>query len=174
VESGQLGLARTQLPGTRGDHWSHTQSDPMILFVAVNLKQVSVLGRNFPWQKPAICPCCKQSHLWGHGFADTYFAGYPAALPMRRYLCPACGCVIKCRPQGYFARFQTATATIRSQLGKRIETGRWPRCASRGRHWMAALKRKTLAHLGLDWLRCLVPAFDRLLHLGIVPVSRSF
>jgi hypothetical protein len=146
----------------------------MILFVAVDLKQVSVLGRNFPWQKPAICPCCKQSHLWGHGFADTYFEGYPAALPMRRYRCPACGGVIKCRPQGYFARFQTATATIRSHLAKRIATGRWLCRASRGRHWLAALRRKALAHLGLDWLRGLIPAFDRLLHLRIVPVSRSF
>lgn len=174
MESGQLGLARTQLPGTRGDQWSHTQSDSMILFVAVDLKQVSVLGRNFSWQKPAICPCCEQSHLWGHGFADTYFEGYPAALPMRRYRCPACGCVIKCRPQGYFARFQTAAATIRSHLAKRIATGRWPCRASRQRHWLAALRRKALAHLGLDWLRRLVPAFDRLLHLHIVPVSRSF
>jgi hypothetical protein len=146
----------------------------MILFVAVDLKQVSVLGRNFSWQKPAICPCCRQSHLWGHGFADTYFEGYPAALPMRRYRCPACGCVIKCRPQGYFARFQTATATIRSHLAKRIATGRWPCRASRQRHWLAALKRKALAYLGLDWLRSLVPAFDRLLQLHIVPVSRSF
>jgi hypothetical protein len=39
---------------------------------------------------------------------------------------------------------------------------------------MTALKRKALAHLGLDWLTRLVPAFDRLLHLGIVAVSRSF
>jgi hypothetical protein len=146
----------------------------MILFVAVDLKQVSVLGRKFFWQKPPICPCCKQSHLWGHGFADTYFDGYPAALPMRRYRCPACGCVIKCRPQGYFARFQTAAASIRSHLARKIATGRWPCRASRGRHWLAALRRKALAHLGLDWLRRLVPAFDRLLHLGIVPVSRSF
>jgi len=145
----------------------------MILFVAVDLKQISVLGRNFPWQKPEICPCCKQSHLWGHGFADTYFEGYPAALPMRRFLCPACGCVIKCRPRGYFSRFQTAIDTIRSQLGKRIVTGRWPCRASRGRHWLAALRRKALAHLGLDWIGRLVSAFDRLLKLHIVPVSRS-
>jgi hypothetical protein len=82
--------------------------------------------------------------------------------------------VIKCRPQGYFARFQSAMTTIRSHLEKRIATGRWPCRASRGRHWLAALKRKALAHLGLDWLRSLLPAFDRLLHHGIVPVSRSF
>lgn len=47
----------------------------MILLVAVDLMQVSALGRNFPWKKAMLCPCCGQSHLWGHGFSDTYFEG---------------------------------------------------------------------------------------------------
>jgi hypothetical protein len=167
-------LAEPNCPKNVGAKSPLTQSDSMILFVAVDLKQVSALGRNFPWKKPVLCPCCEQSHLWGHGFSDTYFQGYPAALPMKRFLCPACGGVIKCRPKGYFSRFQTAIDTIKSHLIKRINTGRWQCNSSRGRYWLAALKRKTLAHLGLDWLKCLPQAFDRLCKLRIVPVSMSF
>jgi len=148
----------------------------MILFVAVDLKQVSALGRKFIWQKPDLCPCCRQSHLWGHGFCDTYFEGFATALPMRRFFCPACRCVIKCRPQGYFSRFQTAIGAIKSHLVARLDTGRWPvsLSSSRGRYWLVALKAKTLVYLGLDWIKRLAEAFDRLCRLNIVPVSVSF
>jgi hypothetical protein len=155
---------------------SPKQSDSMILFVAVDLKQVSALGRKYPWKKPELCPCCKQSHLWGHGYSDTYFEDYPAALSMKRFLCPACGGVIKCRPKGYFSRFQTSIDAIKSHLERRIDTGHWPSpsICSRGRYWLAALKRQSLVHLGLNWLNRLVQAFDRLCRLHIVPVSMSF
>jgi hypothetical protein len=147
----------------------------MILFVAVNLKRLSVLGRKYRWRRPALCPGCRQSHLWGHGYVDGYFQGFAHALALRRYVCPGCGCVIKLRPKGYFARFQTAIGTIRAALGQRVATGRWPAgCAARGRHWLAALKRQALVHLGQHWLQQLAAAFDRLRRMGVVPVSRSF
>jgi len=144
----------------------------MILSVDVDLKKLFLLGRNFPWKKPAICPCCRQSHLWGHGFSATLFEGYPAALPMRRFLCPLCGCVIKCRPRGYFRRFQSTIAAIKSRLARRIEIGRWPSPdhGARGRHWLCSLKRKVLVYLGLQWRKCLIAGFDRLWQLAIVPV----
>jgi hypothetical protein len=159
-----------------GSLWTPNKADSMILFVAVDLKQVSALGRKFIWQKPDLCPCCRQSHLWGHGFSDTYFEGFTSALPMRRFFCPACRCVIKCRPKGYFSRFQTAIDTIKSHLVARLDTGRWPvsLAGNRGRYWLAALKAKTLAYLGLDWIKRLGQAFDRLCRLNIVPVSMSF
>ena len=145
-------------------------------FVGVDLKQVSALGRKFVWLKPDLCPCCRQSHLWGHGFCDTYFDGFTTALPMRRFICPACRCVIKCRPKGYFSRFQTAIGTIKSHLANRIARGRWPPTSvpARGRYWLAALKAKTLVYLGLDWMNRLDEAFDLLCRLNIVPVSVSF
>jgi len=151
-------------------------SEAMILFVDVDLKKLFLLGRNFSWKKPAICPHCRQSHLWGHGFCDTLFEGYPAALPLRRFLCPLCGCVIKCRPKGYFSRFQSCIDTIKSRLTQRIATGRWPSAGhgARGRHWLCALKRKVLVYLGLQWRRCLIAGFDRLWQLAIVPVSAAF
>jgi hypothetical protein len=152
------------------------QGDSMILFVAVDLNQLIALGRNFPWKKPSECPSCQRSHLWGHGFSDTYLEGYPAALPMRRFICPLCRCVIKCRPKGFFTRIQTPIDTIRSHLKKRINTGSWPAqfSGARGRYWLSALKRQVLAHLGLDWISRLIDGFDRLCNFGIVPVSLSF
>lgn len=45
MESGQLDFAEPNCRNTRAD-WAHTQSDSIILFVALELKQVSVLGRN--------------------------------------------------------------------------------------------------------------------------------
>lgn len=143
----------------------------MILFIDVDLKEVSLLGKKFPWQKPAVCPRCLKSHVWGHGFSDTFFDGFLNALLMKRFRCPACGCVMKCRPSSHFTRIQTAIDTIRSYLAGRIETGRWPGMSERGRHWLSALKHQSLARLGLSWRNRLIEAFDRLCSFGIVPVS---
>ena len=167
-----MGFRRTQLPKTGGCEAPHS-SDSMILFVDVDLKEVSLLGKKFPWQKPAMCPRCLQHHVWGHGFSDTFFDGFLKALLMRRFRCPVCGCVIKCRPRSYFPRIQTAIDTIRSHLSGRIETGRWPGSRDRGRHWLSALRRQALARLGLAWRNRLLEAFDLLCRLGIVPVSRT-
>jgi hypothetical protein len=145
----------------------------MILFVDLDLKEVNLLGKKFSWQKPSVCPRCLRSHVWGHGFTGTFFDGFLNALLMRRFRCPACGCVIKCRPRSHFTRIQTAIDTIRSYLAGRIETGRWAGMSERGRHWLSALKRQSLARLGLLWRNRLLEAFDRLCGLGIVPVSRS-
>lgn len=168
-----MDFRRIQPPETRGLE-GPTKSDSMILFVEVNLKEVSLLGIKFPWQKPEMCPRCLRSHVWGHGFTGTFFDGFLNALLMRRFRCPACGCVIKCRPRSHFTRIQTAIETIRSYLAGRIQTGRWPGSPERGRHWLRALKGQTLARLGLLWRNRLLEAFDRLCGLGIVPVSRSF
>lgn len=168
----QLGSAKTQLPKTRGCE-APNASDSMILFVDVDLKKVSRLGKKFSWQKPEICPCCLKSHVWGHGFSNTFFDGFFKALLMRRFRCPACGCVMKCRPKSHFARIQTAIETIRSYLAGRIESGLWPGSPERGRHWLSALKRQVLARLGLSWRNRLIEAFDLLCRLGVVPISRS-
>ena len=150
------------------------KSDSMILFVDVNLKEVNRLGKRYSWKKPAVCPRCLQSHVWGHGYTGTFFDGFFNALLMKRFRCPACGCVIKCRPKSHFTRIQTAIGAIRSYLVARVETGRWPGSAQRGRYWLGSLKRQVLAHLGLTWRNRLLEAFDLLWASGIVPVSRSF
>jgi hypothetical protein len=44
---------------------------------------------------------------------------------------------------------------------------------SRARNWLRALKRQSLAVLGVPALADLIAAFDRLVNLGRVPVSRA-
>jgi len=94
---------------------------------------------------------------------------------MRRYRCPKCGCIIRLRPEGYFARHQSDTATIRGALSQQLATGCWPSgcVANRARHWLEALKRNALALLGLPAKADLMTAFDRLVSMGRVPVSRA-
>jgi hypothetical protein len=40
------------------------------------------------------------------------------------------------------------------------------------RHWLANLKRHALAHLTASWKEGLIAAYDRLLDMRFVPVSR--
>ena len=147
----------------------------MILPVSVNLKEIEEKGRNYPWVRPEICLCCRQSHVWGHGFVKSLFDGYAKALLLRRYRCPGCGGVIKLRPKEYFRRFQATIQSIRSHILIRLQAGRWPRglSSARCRHWLRALRRQVVAYLGIGWLSRLPEAFDQLVSLGEVPVSRS-
>ena len=147
----------------------------MILFVDVILKQIFTMGKDFPWTRPETCPCCGNWKVWGHGFVSTIFQGFDTPLLLKRYRCPACGCVVILRPSSHFSRFQSSKHTIRSAIVHRINTGRWPpgSARSRQRHWLCNLKRQLKAHLTEKWKDGLVAAFDYLLTLGRTPVSRS-
>jgi hypothetical protein len=145
----------------------------MILSVHVKLNQIFRLGRNFNWAKPDSCPNCQSGRLWGHGFVAAFFDGFRQALLLRRFRCPDCGCVLSLRPIGFFPRFQATIATIRSCLQARLSGGKWPQgpSTSRQRHWLSALKRKSMAFFGAGM--DLMGAFDRLIQTGQTPVSRS-
>ena len=146
----------------------------MILPVTANLKEIEEKGRNYQWVRPEVCLRCRGSHLWGHGFVESWFDGYSRVLLLRRYRCPLCGCIIKLRPKGYFKRFQAKIEIIRFHIARRLKTGKWPggfSISARCRHWLRALKRQTMAHLGIEWIGHLSEAFDRLTEMGKVPVS---
>lgn len=147
----------------------------MIYFVTAKLKEIFNKGRDYPWPRPEICPCCKDPKLWGHGFVESYFDGFRDGLVLRRYRCPLCGCIVKLRPKGYFSRFQASISTIRCSISHRLKKGRWPPGLSRSRqgHWLRALRRKVYAYLGHSWTKDLIEAFDHLIAQGKVPVSRS-
>ena len=152
-----------------------SQSDGMIIFVTVKLKQILKKGRRYRWPKPELCPRCGISKLWGHGYVLAYFDGLPAGVLLRRYRCPGCHCVIRLRPKGYFGRFQASIETVRASIWNRVENGRYlPGISwSRQRHWLVALLRNAVAYLGNSWKNRLSEAFDRLMHIGKVPVSGS-
>jgi hypothetical protein len=82
--------------------------------------------------------------------------------------------VIKLKPRGYFKGFQATIEKIRFQIAGRVKSGKWPGGCGRERcrHWLRSLKRQTMAHLGIEWMNQLPKAFDRLIEMGKVPVSR--
>jgi len=79
------------------------------------------------------------------------------------------------RPASHFSRFQSSRKGIRSALVRRITHGKWPpdQFSGRMRHWLRNLKRQMKAHLTEKWKSGLMAAFDRLVAMGRVPVSRS-
>lgn len=164
---------RTPPPETGSDEGP--KNSILIFFVAVKIKEVFALGRKYPWPRPVMCPRCNDNRVWGHGFVLAYFDGFCEGILLRRYRCPGCGCVIRLRPSGYFPRFQASIDTIRLCLSQRLTLGRWPPglFRSRQRHWLRALRRRTIAYLGKIWSRGLMAAFDCLLRQGANPVSRS-
>lgn len=148
----------------------------MIVFVAVQLKDIFAQGKDFPWVCPAACLKCHHYKVWGHGFVPRFFDGFVDCLYMKCYRCPLCSCVMTSRPDTHFSRIRCCKETLCALLVLRITTGRWPASSllpSRMRHWLANLKRNALAHLTSSWNEGLIAAFDRLLDMRFVPVSRS-
>ena len=147
----------------------------MIAFFSLNLNEIAKSPREYAWPRPDGCSRCGHHTVWCHDFVRVIFEGFADELCMRRYRCPRCGCVIRLRPEGFFARHQSDAATIRAALGHRLAKGFWP-CgcvANRARHWLAALKRNAVALFGLPALHDLMAAFDRLISMGRVPVRRA-
>jgi hypothetical protein len=147
----------------------------MIAFFDLDLNEIAQSSGDYPWPRPCCCGRCGHPKVWGHGLVAIIFEGFAAALKIRRYRCPMCGCIIRLRPKGYFKRHQSKTTTIYSTLSHRLTTGCWPAgcVANRSRHWLASLRRNALAVFGFPSLDDLMTAFDRLVELGRVPVSRA-
>lgn len=145
--------------------------DPMIYFVSFLLNDIFVLGKDFPWERPCVCPRCGNYRLWGHGFVQRYFRGFPSCLFLKCYRCPSCRCVLTLRPDSHFPRIRTSKAVIREHIAHREEHCRWPRSdiiRSNLRYWWKNLIRRTAAFLDNRWDKGFAAAFDRLHD----PVSR--
>lgn len=147
----------------------------MIWAVAVDLKQIHDLGRDYPWPRPECCMRCRNWRVWGHGFVRRYFDGCADALLLRCYRCPLCGCVITARPASFFPRIRSSRQTILTHLHQRLCQGRWPPSPltrPRLRHWLANLRRQVTARLTHGWDRGLWAGFQELLLRGQLPVAR--
>lgn len=147
----------------------------MIWPVVLNLKQIQQFGKNFDWPRPQACLRCDHFQVWGHGYALRYFDGFYAALPMKCYRCPQCGCVITARPAAYFPRIRRCIATIVTCLRQRLEQGRWPALGlsrSRLRHWLKNLVGQVRIHLTEAWSDGLLAGYTELLARGLIPVAR--
>jgi len=147
----------------------------MVIFFPVILKELSEKARSYPWPKPERCPKCGACRVWGHGYFMAIFDGFRQLLLLKRYRCPDCGCVIRCRPAGYFKRFQAPIHTIRESISSKGSKGRWLPDISRTRqaHWWRALTRRAAAFLEKSFCRVTAEDFDRLQVFGKIPVTRS-
>lgn len=154
---------------------SLTKGARMIITVCVKIKEIIEKGTDYPWPRPEICLRCRGSKVWGHGHVPAWFDGFGKVLDLRRWRCPACGCVIKMKPCGYFKKFQASIETIRSHISHRLKTGRWPPglLYTRQDHWLRALIKNVHSYLGNQWKGRLIEAFDRLFEKGLIPVTRS-
>ena len=175
-----VGKDSQRLPGNRchshqpGFLLKKPQKDrTVIISVPIDINLLLNLLREFPWPRPDCCPKCNNPKLWGHGFVDSLFDFAKKAIPVKRYICPNCGCVIKLRPEGYFKCFQASIDTIRSSIDSISTTAKTIKdiTRQRQRHWFVALKRKAAAVFGLN--ADLKQAFEKLIAGGIIPVSRS-
>lgn len=147
----------------------------MIIYFQVDIKKLIELGRKYSWPKPRICPSCKGCRIWGHGYVWVFFDGLNHAVEIKRCRCPDCNSVFRFRPDVYFKRFQAKIDTIRSSIASKVATGRWEEGSSRTRqrHWFKALKRTIKAYLTDTWDKGVLAAFDELVQMGLIPVSRS-
>jgi hypothetical protein len=147
----------------------------MVIFFSPKFKELIALGRKYPWPKPQRCLRCNGFRLWGHGFVLPWFDGFNQPIEIKRCRCPDCDCIFRFRPEGYFKRFQADISTIRSSIAGKVHAGKWEPQISRSRqcHWFRALLRKIKAYLTDTWDQGIMAAFDELIKMGLVPVSRS-
>ena len=82
--------------------------------------------------------------------------------------------VFRCRPGGYFSRFQAKVETIRCVIAMKAGKGKWLRELSRSRqnHWYRGLLRHIAAYFSDTWEHGPLEGFDALVSQGIVPVTR--
>ena len=174
-KGGEVLADGTALPQKQRIWDRSSKGGKMIILVKVKLKHIFKKGKNYCWPRPKLCLRCNASHLWGHGYVASYFDGFHQPFYLKRYRCPACGCVIKLKPAGYLKRFQAPIDTIRSSIHCRLKNGCWLPGLSRSRqnHWFKALVRKVKAYFGDLWDRHLLRAFDLLIARGQNPVSRA-
>lgn len=147
----------------------------MIWSVELDLKQIQQQGKDYAWPRPQACPRCQHWKVWGHGYALRYFDGFSAALPMKCYRCPLCGCVITARPDVYFPRIRSCMQDIVTCLTQRLEQGRWPALSlrrSRLRHWLANLAGQVRIYLTDTWSCGLLAGYEELRARGLIPISR--
>ena len=120
----------------------------LILHFGIKIKLLILLGKEFPWPRPDVCPCCGGKHLWGHGYTPRYFNGYPGRIWLKRYRCVDCHSVHTLRPKSHWRRFQSTVQNILESLRLKIATDRWVEGVPRQRqqYWLRGLRTRSEEH----------------------------
>ncbi len=147
----------------------------MIIECDVSIKEILEKGKNFNWKKPDVCPCCKDSVLWGHGVVFCFFVNLISGIYLKRYRCNSCGSVIKLKPIRFFKGFQTPADLIKKSIRKRITNKQILHGTPRANqdYWFRNLKKNVRAVFGEEWKHRLLDGFEKLLREGLIPVSCS-
>ena len=113
----------------------------MVLPVAVDVKSLVELGKNYPWPKLLRCLSCSSSRVWGHGYVRRYFEGYLAPLWVKRLRCPDCHTVYTLRPDHFYPRFRYSLWTIFTSLMTKVVHHRFMPCLPRQnqQYWFKGL-----------------------------------
>jgi hypothetical protein len=117
-------------------------NDILIVHFEIDIKDLFVAGKNYPWPRPEVCPCCGGQRLWGHGYTPRYFDGCPRLIWFKRYVCVDCHSVHTLRPKTHWRRFQATVATILKSLRIKIAENRWVDGLSRQRqqYWLRGFR----------------------------------
>ncbi len=136
---------------TPGPHWFGSQSlretlstsASLVLHFPVDVKHLSEAGKTYGWPRPARCPGCGSSRLWGHGFVERYFEGFGLPLWVKRFRCPDCRAVHTLRPEAFMRALRYRAEIIVSALREKIAGKRWLRSVSRQtqQYWLRSLRR---------------------------------
>ena len=161
----------------------------MIIECNVSIKEILKQGKKFPWVKPKVCPRCGDRVLWGHGFTLCYFSKVSSGIYLKRYSCNSCKSVIKLKPSGFFKKFQTCIQNIKKSLIRHVNNKAIKNKAvnnriiknktiknnfrSRQDYWLRNLRKNIRSILGEEWKHRLIEGFEKLLGIGLIPVSCS-
>ena len=113
----------------------------MVFRCPVSIRDAATRLKKLFWPRPANCPRCRHSSLWGHGFVYRFFNGHQCAIPVKRWRCHRCKAVITCRPQSHWNNFQESIQRIFKALLYRVTHLKWPPWTTRqrGGHWLRKL-----------------------------------
>jgi len=144
----------------------------MIIYFPVAIKQLSILGKNYPFPRPAVCPCCKSNRLWSHGYVLRYLF-YTQDVYLKRYRCVDCHSVHILKPKGILPYHQLFCLEIFRHLCLYVLNGCYDtaNCSrQRQRHWFKSLHRNIRLYIGFSV--DLLTGFERLLTMGLNPFRR--
>ncbi len=124
----------------------------MILYFAVNVKTLSESGKDYPWQKPQICPRCNSRRLWWHSFVHRCFSEVSKKAYVKKCICADCGSVHTLRPVTHLSRFQYSLLVITRCLLKKIRSHRWRPSVTRQnqQYWFKVLRMRLCRHRNVD------------------------
>lgn len=140
----------------------------LILYLSVDLEELSSLGKAFRWSRPRRCFGCSSTRVWGHGYVLRYFDELVEGVWLKRWRCDDCRCVYTMRPHEYWRRFRARyTAIVESIQAKASGKPFLPTVVRQRQQywWRGFIRQQHIEGIGTS--------LERLLGEGIVAATHS-